>query len=142
MVVHLEDDVYVSNDRFGEADKLLEGLRAHHAKMEQFEHTAKTYASYQTLFGEEPHEFLALEKGLARCEGIVNTWAAIDSWNSKKENWMTCQFTDIEVEEMEKEVQVLFKDAYSMHKKIDTPASEMLKDSVAELKGMIPISSS
>ena len=50
---------------------------------------------------------------------------------------MTCQFTDIDVEEMEKDVQVLFKEAYSMHKKIDTPASEMLKDSVAELKSMM-----
>ena len=50
---------------------------------------------------------------------------------------MTQQFTDIDVEEMDKEIQVLFKEAYALHKKIDSSASEMLKDDVSELKSMM-----
>eukprot|EP00606_Chrysophyceae_sp_TOSAG23-5_P000891 GSChrysophyteH2.ASY1.ANO1.1126.1 assembled CDS len=39
---------------------------------------------------------------------------------------------------MDKDVQMLFKDAYALHKKINLPCTEELKDKVADLKAIMP----
>ena len=63
VVAHLEDEVYTNSTSFGEADKLLEELQGHQAKLQSFENLGKTYSGYQTLFG-EAHEFATLDTGL------------------------------------------------------------------------------
>ena len=138
VLARLDDNDFTENARFVEAHKLVEELDAMKAKLESFDQVAKTYLGYQNLFGSAQHDFSTLLAGRQRCDAIKEVWIAIAEFNRKQSNWMNGQFTDLNVEEMDKEVQGLFKDSYNMHKKIGTAATEMLKDKVSDLRSMMP----
>jgi len=65
-------------------------------------------------------------------------WAMIHNWNEKYSSWLESEFTTVNVEDVDKEVQVFFKDSYNLHKRANNKVSEMLKDKVSDFKAIIP----
>jgi uncharacterized membrane protein len=51
---------------------------------------------------------------------------------------MESPFTELNTDDIEKEVSVFFKDSFSFHKKLNNKVSEMLKDKVSEFKLLVP----
>ena len=48
------------------------------------------------------------------------------------------QFTDMQVEEVDKEVQGFFKESFAFHKKLGNKVSETLKDKISDFKAIMP----
>ncbi len=138
VIARLDDNDFTENTRFGEAHVIVDELEAMQGKLEAFDQVATTYTGYQDLFNTTPHEFTNLATGRERCENIKMIWSQIASFNEKFKSWTQDQFQDIDVEQMDKDVQTLFKDAFSLHKKVALPCTEVLKDKVSELKSIMP----
>ena len=51
---------------------------------------------------------------------------------------MSDQFTELDVEEINKEVQLYAKESYSLHKKLNTDVTAKLKDKSQEFKNKMP----
>lgn len=59
-------------------------------------------------------------------------------WAEKSKFWMESQFTDLLVEEVDKELQQLFKESFALHKKLNFKVSETLREKVSEFKTIMP----
>jgi len=138
VVARLDDNDFTETARFFEAHRLVEELTAMKVKLESFEQVGNTYIHYQKLFDADEHDFANLRSGLSRCDAVLEVWVAIANFNKKQINWNNGQFTDLNVEEMDKEVQALFKETYNMHKKVGTPVTEKLKDAASDLRNIMP----
>ena len=51
---------------------------------------------------------------------------------------LSAEFMELQVEEIAKEVDMLFKDCFSLNKKLGSKISELLRDKVSEFKTLVP----
>ena len=116
----------------------MDDLLALEQRLDSVDQLALTYEEYQRLFGSPVYE----QKDLALCKdqlkGIQEVWSLVQKWGDKKLLWMESDFQSLDVEEVDKEVQVLFKEAYSIHKKVNNRLTERLRDEVSDFKGIMP----
>ncbi len=144
VVAHLDDTSFIDGAKFNDAVEMVDELNNMHEKLEGFSKTGLVYGGYQTLFNETPHEYKELDAGIRRCEAVKKVWTTIKDWNANYETWMECPFVQpdgtigLDVEEMDRQVQSIFKEVYSLHKKTDTRTTEILKDKVSDVKMMMP----
>jgi hypothetical protein len=47
-------------------------------------------------------------------------------------------YPDLQVEEISKEVEVMFKESYALNKKLGSKVSEQLRDKISEFKALMP----
>lgn len=88
----------------------------------------------QELFNIESYAFKTLTKAQETFERQNSLWKMILKWNEQTEHWMADDFTKVDVEEMNRDVGVYFKDAFALHKKMNNDVTAKLKDAVADLK--------
>lgn len=138
MIVKLDDRMFNETELFGDAEKVLEELGQLGSRLENADQLAKTYSSYQTLFNVSITSQKELEIGKEKWESLKVLWETISKWTEKCKFWLENQFTELNAEEIDKEVQNFFKDSFSLHKKLNCKASEMLKDKISEFKAMMP----
>ena len=134
----LDDSDFTETNRFDEAEHIVEELESMESKLDGFDQVAKTYTGYQTLFNTDCHEFKELKTSKEKASKIKKTWSTIANWNAKFNVWMEGPFQELQVEEMDREMQTLFKEVYALHKKEGLPATEMLKDRVSDMRSMMP----
>ena len=137
-VSRLEDEVFTGTEYFKEAEKVLEELTQLGQRLDNAEQLAATYASYQKLFHTPITQQKELEEGKVKWETMKQAWETIQTWNDRYKLWLDAQFTELVVEDMDKEVAALTKDSFNLHKKLNLPMTEMLKDRISEFKGMMP----
>ncbi|RYG64392.1 hypothetical protein EON64_14090, partial [archaeon] len=137
-VSRLDDQLFVDTESFNEPERALEELAQLGSKLDNADQLAKTYAGYQKLFNTPIAGHKELETGKERFETLKQLWETIRSWAEKLRFWQESQFTELQVEEIDKEVQNFFKDSFSLQKKLSSKASEMLKDKVTEFKTIMP----
>lgn len=130
--------LFVGVDCIDDPSRVLEDLNQLGQRLEIADQNAKTYSGYQKMFGVIPFEFSELDTGRERWENMKQMWEMVKSWNEKHQYWQESQFTHLAVEDIDKEVQVFFKDSYAVNKKLNNKVSEMLKDRVAEFKAIMP----
>jgi dynein heavy chain len=138
MVSKLEEKMFNETEMFGESDKVLEELVALGSRLENADQLAKTYSGYQKLFSTSLTAQKELELGKEKWETLKTLWETIQKWTDKCKFWLETQFTELNAEDIDKEVQSFFKDSFALHKKLNTKASEMLKDKISEFKAMMP----
>ena len=138
VVARLEDPMFHDGELFYDAGKALEELNQLSQKFEASEQLSNTYSVYQRLFGVPVFESNELTLGLEKLEATRVLWNTVNSWNEKFTNWNESEFTQLQVEDIDKEVQVFFKDSFNLHKKVNSKVSEKLKDSVADFKAIMP----
>jgi dynein heavy chain len=133
----LEDEIFSNTDAFKDPSKVLEDLMQLGAKLDTNDVQAKTYSGYQNLFGVNCLDNSEVDNVKEKHESIKFAWELVKSWNEKYSHWLESEFTDLSVEEIDKEVQIFFKDSYSIHKKLGYKVTELLKDSVSEFKAIM-----
>ena len=107
-------------------------------RLEAADVLAKTYASYQKMFGVHTFDQADLEVVKVKYETIQKLWSTIKVWIEKQKIWRESQFTDLKVEDVANEVEVMFKLTYNLNKKLDSKVSEQLRDGISEFKSMVP----
>jgi len=138
VVARLEDPMFHDGELFDDAGKALEELNQLNQKFEASEQLANTYSGYQRLFGVPVFESNELALGLEKLEATRVLWNTVNNWNEKFALWNESEFTTLQVEDIDKEVQIFFKDSFNLHKKVNSKVSERLKDNVADFKALMP----
>lgn len=138
LVNRLDEPMFTEPTFADDPSKVLDELSQIGSKLENVDQLSKTYAGYQRLFGVSPFENTELEVGKERFATIKTMWDLVKSWNDRYSYCLDSQFTDINVEEIDKEVQVFFKDCYNLHKKLGLKVSELLRDRISDFKAIMP----
>lgn len=124
VVDSLQNEMYVGSEYFYEYTKVLEELAVLQSKFDSCEQLAKTYSGYQRLFNVDEFNRSDLEAGKEKIDAMKSMWDIVMKWNEKYNNWMENQFLVLQVEEMDKEVQQSFKEAFAINKKL--PCTNLL----------------
>ena len=90
------------------------------------------------MFGVQTFDQTDLEVVKEKYETIQKLWCTIKMWTEKQKIWRESQFTDLKVEDVAKEVEVMFKESYNLNKKFASKVSEQLRDGISEFKSMVP----
>ena len=138
IVSRLEDDIFVDTQLINDPERVLEELQLLGQRLETADQLSKNYCSYQRLFGVEEAVQSELDSGKEQFDTLKQLWEVVASWSSKSKFWLEAQFTDLQVEEVDKEVQTFFKDSFGFHKKLGNRVTETLKDRISEFKAMMP----
>lgn len=138
LIARFDDPLFVDIGSFDDAGRVVDELNQLNNKLDNIDQLSKTYGGYQRLFGVNVTEQKDLENGKEKFTATKQLWDVVKTWNEKYHIWNESQFTDLQVEEIDKEVQVFFKDSYALHKKINNKVTELLKDKVADFKTIMP----
>lgn len=134
----LEEATFTEPSYFQAPNSVLDELGTLNQKLETIEQLAHTYEGYQKLFNGVVSEYNELISTRQRWAELKEMWELVKNWNSKYEYWLTCPFVTLNVEEVDREVQVFFKDSYNLHKKVNNTVSELLKEKVSDFKTIMP----
>ena len=135
----LEEGVFVNVAHFDDPSPVISELEAVHQKLESVDGFAKQYTANQELFGITPYNYKNLRKTQESYDRMLTLWTMVQKWNEQYEGWMSDQFTELDVEEINKEVQLYAKESFSLHKKLNTDVTAKLKDKSVEFKNKMPI---
>ena len=138
VMVKLDDPIYTELDLINDPQRVLDDLFLLGQRLEAADVLAKTYASYQKMFGVHTFDQADLEVVKVKYETIQKLWSTIKVWIEKQKIWRESQFTDLKVEDVANEVEVMFKLTYNLNKKLDSKVSEQLRDGISEFKSMVP----
>lgn len=138
IVSRLEDEIFVETEQFEDPERVLEELAALGQRLESADQLAKNYAGYQRLFNVTEVTHPELDGGKEKFDQIKALWETVNNWSAKYKHWNDVQFTELQVEEVDKEVQVFFKESFSFHKKLNNKVSESLKDKISDFKAIMP----
>lgn len=137
-LTRLRDAVFTTKSSFYSAPKVLEELELLGQKVESLEQAAQTYAGYQRITGKPVTANPELDLCHESLEHTKALWEAIRRWTDNEALWMTADFTTINVEDVEKEVQALFRESYALNKASENEVSEQLKVVVSNFRTMMP----
>ena len=138
VTLKFEDSIYTELDHINDPQKVLDDLNLLGVRLEAVNSLAKTYSGYQKMFGVSVFDQSDLEKSNDKYETIQKMWNTVKIWSEKQEIWRESQLTDLQVDDIAKEVDLMFKDCYSLTKKLGSRASEKLRDQISEFKSMVP----
>jgi len=138
IVMRLEDDMFIETEAFDDPERVLEELALLGQRLESADQLAKNYAGYQRLFNVPELQNQELDLGKEKFEQLKALWECVNNWSVKYKHWSDVQFTDMQVEEVDKEVQGFFKESFAFHKKLGTKVSETLKDKISDFKAIMP----
>eukprot|EP00937_MAST-01D_sp_MAST-1D-sp2_P001492 g1492.t1 len=134
----LHDPMFESEEHYSEPSVAVEEVKAVQAKLEGAVALSQQYASIQTLFKMDVTEYKDMDNVKAKLDQVSKMWTTLESWQDKQDTWQTSEFTSVNWEEEAKDVQMFFKDSFSMAKKLGTPVSLRLKEEVADFKTKMP----
>lgn len=135
----LDDSIFNNAESFGDYERVLDELAQLGTRLENADNLSKTYGGYQKLFNVSQTTQRELEVGKEKWETLKALWDMIAKWSEKSKHWLESQFTELQVEEIDKEVQQFFKDSFSFNKKLNNnKISELFKDKISEFKAIMP----
>ena len=121
----VQDDLYI------DPDKALAELSILGSRLESADQLAKTYGGYQKMFDVGTFDQSDIEAGNEKFNTIKKMWETVKLWTDKYKLWMESEFTELQVEEIAKDVDMMFKDCFSLNKKLGSKISELLRDKVS-----------
>lgn len=130
----LEEGVFIDPQYFHEPASVLQELEGVQEKVTAMANMARTYSEYQELFNIETYAFKNLTKTQETFERQEHVWKTVAHWNEQCERWMNEDFLKVNVEDMNKDVNVYFKESYAFHKKLNNEVTLRLKEGVNDLK--------
>ena len=130
---------FVDVAHFDDPAQVLAELGAVGEELGRIRTKAETFNSYQALFGVEQYEYRALATATEAFDVVHGLWRQISSWNEDCDTWLTANFRDQDVAEIDQKVGAYFRDAFSVHKKLGTGASAELKDRTGEFKAKMGV---
>lgn len=133
-----DEQLFVGTEYFDDAGRVLDELNQLGSRLDSVDQTAKTYAGYQKLFGANSFDQGDLEVCKERYESMRLLWDTVKSWNEKHSFWLESQFTLLPVEDINKEVQMFYKNSYAINKKLGNKVSEQLSNKIADFRTIMP----
>jgi hypothetical protein len=130
MQQQLKEGVFIDALHFDEPSAVIEKLEQAKIKLEQEEEKSKTYTHYQELFNIPPYDYKNMKKTQEVFDQMNTLWTTVDKWNQQSAGWMGGEFVELDVEEINKDVQVYFKDSMLAHRKLNNDVTEKLKNKV------------
>ena len=134
----IDEPPFTDKEQFQDYDTVLDELIAFGAKLDTMDQLSTTYTGYQSLFDCPVTEFTDLALCREKWNDIKKTWTLVKNWTEKHDFWLTSSFTEHDIEDVDREVQVFFKDCYTCHKKLNNGVTETLKDKISEFKAIMP----
>jgi dynein heavy chain len=134
----VSEGIFVDDTHIDEPAIVVAEIDELHHKLENYTKLAAEYNSIEGLFKVDVTKFNDLEEAQKHFDATSKLWKTADAWKVKKTYWLTENFTTVQWEEEAKEVQIFFKDAFSLAKKMPNPVTEDLKMQVSEFKSKIP----
>jgi dynein heavy chain, axonemal len=134
----LEEAPFTDAAQFADFQGVIDDLTQLGQKLDAIEQLANTYTGYQKLFNSPLAEYSDLSAARLRWNDLKQLWLTIKNWSEKYNFWLNSSLVEHDVEEIDKEVQVFFKDSYSLHKKINNLVSETLKEKINDFKMIMP----
>lgn len=134
----LNDAPFTDKSYFDNADNVLEEMAQLGQKIDAIDQLGNTYSNYQKLFNSNVSDYSDIAACKQRWNDLKHLWELVKNWNSKYYVWMNTQFLNLSVDDIDRDVQVFFKDSFNLHKKINNKVSETLKDRIAEFKAIMP----
>ena len=135
----LEEGVYINASFFDDPQPVLSELAAVKAKLDNVDQRCAQYSASQRLFDITEYKYPQLVNAKAVYDRQEGLWNMINDWNEHYDSWMNSPFTELDVEEINKEVQVYFKDSFSLHKKLGNDVSMKLKDKTSDFKSKMGV---
>ena len=83
----------------------------------------------------EVNKFELLKQSYKKMEIVESLWKSIDKWKTDGAEWMTSNWVDVDAEVVNKDTALLFKDSFSLNKKLNNKVTERLKSELQEFKG-------
>lgn len=134
----LVEPPFTDSNQWDEYESVIDEINQLGQKLDSIEQLANTYTTYQKLFNVSMTDYTELYECRGRWNDVKQLWTTVKSWAQKYHHWLHSPLIDLEVEEIDKEVQVLFKDSYNLNKKMNNSVSEMMKDKISEFKAIMP----
>lgn len=134
----LEEAPFTDASQFQDYQSVLDDLAQLGQKLDAIEQLANTYTGYQKLFNTTQTEYTDMVVTRARWNDLKQLWTTIKNWSEKYHFWLHSSLVELDVEEIDKEVQIFFKDSYNIHKKINNQVSENLKEKINDFKMIMP----
>jgi dynein heavy chain len=138
IVSRFDEPLFVGVESFEDANRVVDELTQLSTRLDKEDSNFRTLSGYQKMFQVDAMDSAELETAKERIENLKQLWATVKLWNEKHSYWLESQFTLLNVEDVEKEVQQFSKDSYNIHKKVGTKISEMLRDKVQDFKAIVP----
>lgn len=139
VLARLNDAIFTDTGHFKSADRVLEDLEQLGQKLEHWEQAAHTYAGYQRVMGLPVTSNPDLELAHEKLEQTKLLWETVRRWNQSSARWMNAEFTSINAEEVGRDVEMLFKESYALHRERESPVSELLRREVGEFRQIVPV---
>eukprot|EP00968_Pinguiococcus_pyrenoidosus_P011502 scaffold926_cov248-Pinguiococcus_pyrenoidosus.AAC.15 len=139
MRASLSEGNFIDPQYFEDPVPVLQELKSHSEELDRITSVAETYTGYQKLFHIQEYQYRALAATKETFGEMQKLWDLISQWNANFEGWMTGNFLEQDVGEMETKVQMYFKESYSLHKKLGTNVTAKLKDKTSEFRAKMPI---
>jgi dynein heavy chain len=130
----LTEGLFVDASKIDNPGEVLEELEIVKQKLANFNSLEGQYGEIQELFGESVTSLKDLKKCKAQFDEMFKLWDCLNRWQLGYDKWMNEDFTQHNWEEVNKEVQVFFKDAYGLDRKIGNAITAHLKDKTQMLK--------
>ncbi|GMH64114.1 hypothetical protein TrST_g1151 [Triparma strigata] len=130
----LSEGVFIDVSNFDEPSPALDELIQTKQKLDSIEEKAVQFRKFQELFNLMPEEYENLKIAKDKFDATDKLWQTVNRWNEQYDAWMNDEFTTLDVEEINKDVQVFFKESFSMHKKLNNEVTAKLKDKTNDFK--------
>jgi dynein heavy chain len=123
---------------FDDPSVITEELATLMTKMTGLENQSETLGAYQKLFDADVRDNTEIETAQIKLKEAIFLWDVVKDWTQKNRRYTNTEFRSLDVEEVDKEIAALFKQAFALHKKQPSKVTEMLKDQVADFKALTP----
>jgi dynein heavy chain len=133
----VEAGVFV--DATAEPGAVLSSLASVGATLASQEERAGTYNKWQGLFGTQVFEFKAVRAFQETFKLRQGLWASLHRFKTLHHSWMHSPLGRVDVEELNRSVQVLLKTAFVADKKLNDDVSARFKNEVQDFKRVVPI---
>lgn len=126
----LNDFKYTSITMFEDVSTNILGLVQMEENLMKLLEENKSLMNYQLLLNLQITEFSDLEKAKQILQDTKRLWTTIQSWFDISNSWDSRSYNDLNTDEIEKVVQIYFKESYNLNKVLKSEASIALKDMI------------
>nr|XP_006813236.1 PREDICTED: dynein heavy chain 6, axonemal [Saccoglossus kowalevskii] len=127
-------------DANADRDKIVTILNKLQEKMSKLQKTAFTYKSYQKNFKVEITKYDELEEVHAELKLKQLLWDSLKEWDEKAEEWVVCEFENLDPEQLTAQVLKYSKSVYQLEKGL--PPNQVvpkLKERVESMREKLPM---
>ncbi|CAJ1434030.1 unnamed protein product [Effrenium voratum] len=133
----LRSGTFVAQANILTPEVVLEELGNIQAQVTKLEERAANYNEYQVLFYVPvPLEFVEVDKAKQLFFEKSKLWNLVNDWKVALDAWKKTEFSQVNVEEMNKKVMEYSKMAYQLTRSLDDKVAQQIRQEIDEMKSL------